>query len=148
MAKKAKLSARELFDKLAEAKTTSLMFAGMIKPAENDDTTILFARANDCTRWVPIPTSQIENIEFVQMMPCRDHQHPFVKLFLKQPESAEGRTFAALAGLPSEPVGQPHQLHHALAPAPMLSAAVPAQPGATPCYFDFGLMRWRCPPWS
>jgi hypothetical protein len=110
----------------------------MIKPAEGDDKSLLFARPGDCATWAKIPVEQIQDIEYVRLAHCGGHTHPLVHVTMREPESDEGKAFAALASL-----------HHAPLPAasaPMLGMAAAAPPGATPCYWDWTARRWICPP--
>jgi hypothetical protein len=69
---------------------------GMVKPVEDSDDYLLFAHGYICKNWFKIPLSSIENISVLSLVPCDDHEHPFVILLLKQPETEEGRLFASL----------------------------------------------------
>jgi hypothetical protein len=70
---------------------------GMVKPSENDTTSIEFSEGNMCELWTKIPVDMIERVEYVSNIRCQDHQHPLVRLFLKEPP-AENK----LAGVLSE----------------------------------------------
>ena len=74
----------------------ALVLSGMAKPAEGNDQAILFAHGTSCADWVEIPVAQIESVEVLRTVRCRDHAHPLVKLHLKAPQSDEGMVFAAL----------------------------------------------------
>jgi hypothetical protein len=128
MAKKAGGAADELLARLGAPGTSRNVFTGMIKRADDDADSILFARAGDCSKWIKLPADHIADIKLVQMVSCEGHTHPLVHVFMKEPSSPEGETFAALA-----------QLHQ----APPRAAF--AAPGSTPCYWDWGLNRWVCP---
>ena len=73
-----------------------LSLLGMVKDAE-DDRHLMFAGGTDCETWTEVPLDMIESIELRDVVPCRDHSHPFVKLYLEEPESEEARMFASLA---------------------------------------------------
>jgi hypothetical protein len=73
-----------------------LAFTGMVKEAE-DDRHLLFAGGTNCDTWTAMPLDMIERIEFGDVVSCRDHTHPLVKLFIKEPASEEAKVFASLA---------------------------------------------------
>jgi hypothetical protein len=91
-------SASEFIEKLKKDDfgSTSLVYMGMVKAAE-DNQHLMFANNLDCSNWVAIPTDIIENIEFVRLVPCKDHQHPLVRMTIKEPSSEEAKMFAALS---------------------------------------------------
>lgn len=68
----------------------------MVKGAD-DSQRLLFANGTDCNTWTELPLSMIESIEVRDIVPCRDHTHPVVKLQLKRARLSESRVFAALA---------------------------------------------------
>jgi hypothetical protein len=146
MAKKEEDSARRLFDKLGAASAAKHVFTGMIKPAA-DDESIMFAQPGDCSKWIKIAASHVEDIEFLHVVNCEGHTHPLVQLFMKEPGSAEGKTFAALAQLhstpPKSPPAQPIAPHLV-----SMAAGFGPRPGSTPCYWDWALNRWVCPPFG
>ncbi len=69
---------------------------GMVKPVEDDADHLLFAQGQVCQDWISVPLSSIETISVQSSVSCGDHAHPLVSLELKQPETDEGRLFAAL----------------------------------------------------
>ena len=140
MTKKGDGAGRKLFEKLGAAGTSTHVFTGMIKPTEGDDESIMFARVGDCGTWVKVSASQVDDIKLLHTVRCKDHTHPLVHLFMKEPQSSEGKAFAALANLHSSPPPAPA----GALMAPHFAAA--GQPGATPCYWDWTLNRWVCPP--
>jgi hypothetical protein len=73
-----------------------LVLYGMVKPAEDDDEYLLFAQGPICANWTRIRLTSIESVEFLNFVPCDDHTHPLVVLYLKQPETDEGRLLASL----------------------------------------------------
>jgi hypothetical protein len=142
--KAAKASAKTFFEKLGAGGGAAHVFTGMIKPADNDDTIIMFARPGDCSKWVAIPEGQVEDVKLLHMVHCQDHTHPLVQVFMKGPSSPESKTFAGLAQLHSTPVqstiaavAHPHF-------AGMAASAI-GGPGSTPCYWDWTQQRWVCP---
>lgn len=130
MARKPANPADKLLDRLGAAGSSTHVFTGMIKRASNDSSSIMFARAGDCSQWIKLAVNQISDIKLIHMASCEGHTHPLVHIFMKEPNTAEGKTFAALAHL--------HQ-------APPRAALAAAAPGATPCYWDWGLHKWVCP---
>jgi hypothetical protein len=152
MAKHDDGGARRLFEKLGAAGASKHAFTGMVKPAE-DDQSIMMARAGDCAKWVQIPARYVQDVEFIQLVHCGDHTHPLVHVFMKEPDSAEAKAFAAVASLhqgPSHAVIPPMTALH---PSTMaMTASHPATmtphsnlvPGATPCYWDVKWNRWVC----
>lgn len=75
-----------------------VLLRGMVKPAEDDDQVLMFAHGSACENWirVRVPVASIETVEFLNFVPCADHNHPLVLLHLKQPETDEGRLFSSL----------------------------------------------------
>jgi hypothetical protein len=88
---------QEFLDRLKrdEIRRPIVLF-GMVKPAEDDDEYLLFARGYVCANWTRIPLTSIETVEFLNLAPCKDHTHPLVLLHLKEPETDEGRLFSSL----------------------------------------------------
>jgi len=90
-------TADEFLDRLRRDDISpSVVLYGMVKPAEDSDDYLLFAHGYICKDWFRVPVSSIENISVLSTVPCDDHEHPFVLLVLKQPETDEGRLFASL----------------------------------------------------
>ncbi len=98
MAKKP-LSVDDIFDQLHGSSNSSLAFTGLIDRVADDDQSISFARASHDQDWVTIPTSMIEKVQLIQNVRSKDRSHPLVHLVMKQPQTEEGRAFAALAHL-------------------------------------------------
>jgi hypothetical protein len=91
-------SPREFLDKLQrDDLSPPLRFTGMAKQVEDDDTAILFAPGRNCANWVTIPLGVIENVEVVEIVPCKDHTHPLVNIQFKKPASEEALMFSSLA---------------------------------------------------
>ncbi|HSA99396.1 MAG TPA: hypothetical protein VLE49_02015 [Anaerolineales bacterium] len=91
-------SPSEFMEKLAhdDFRPQSLVFTGMVKTAE-DENHLLFANGADCANWTAIPLDVIENIELIDVLPCKDHTHPFVNISIREPTSDEAKMFASLA---------------------------------------------------
>jgi hypothetical protein len=119
-------------------------FTGMLKPVDGDNKAIMFARAGDSSNWVEIPNSHIDDIQPLDTVHSDGHTRPLVHLFMKEPESIEGKTFAALAYLHKVP---PRATATTERTSRMLGtrAGSRRQAGSTPCYWDWGLNRWVCP---
>ena len=83
---------------------SALEKTGMVKPIEGDATALLFSQGTSCEFWTRIPISMISSVEYETMIQCREHQHPLVRLRLKQPDTvnAEANVLASL--LRSAPV--------------------------------------------
>lgn len=138
MSDRAIASAKEIFDK---AEVLDLAFTGMIRPVEGDEKAIMFTLAGDCSDWIKLSLSQVDDIDFLHMVPCEGHAHPLVRITMKRPKSDDARSFSEIA-----------RIHHAtarreLAVAIARPAAVGVQspPGATDCYYDWKFKRWVCP---
>jgi len=94
-------SARRLLENLGAADTATHGFTGMIKPAKLGDNSIMFALVGDCSKWIKIPLSQVKDLKDLHLVRCRGHSYRLVHVFMKKPESPEGKTFAAMAHLQS-----------------------------------------------
>jgi hypothetical protein len=136
-------SAKDFFADLGAAGTSKHVFTGMIKPDEGDPQSLMFARPGDCQNWVKIPIDQIADKERVGTVSCEGHTHPLVRLFMKDPSTSDGETFAALAKLHHTPprFSRPPLIasHHLSGVPTGLS-----QPGSSPCYWDT-VYGWVCP---
>ena len=73
---------------------SGLPLIGMVKAA-GDKGQVSFAPAN-CELWVDIPSSMIEQAEFISNQRCRDHSHAVFRLMLKAPKNSEAKVLAAL----------------------------------------------------
>jgi hypothetical protein len=119
---KNKGAAHRLLEKLGGAGTSTHVFTGMVKAHPKNNDAIMFARPGDSSRWVTIPVSQVQDLQFVHTVQSEGQTLPVIHLHLKDPQSSDGKTFADLASL------------HSVLP-----------PGATGCYYDYGSHRWVCP---
>jgi len=93
-----KYSASEFIEKLKsdDFGAPSLVFHGMVKVGE-DENHLLFANGTYCSNWTAIPINIIESIDFIELVPCKDHAHPLVYLTIKEPTSEEAKMFASMA---------------------------------------------------
>jgi hypothetical protein len=75
---------------------------GVAKPDPTDQQAFLFSEGGSCGPWSKVPAEVVESVEFLRMVSCIDHEHPFVRLQLKEPpkENAHATLFAALARRP------------------------------------------------
>jgi hypothetical protein len=92
------LSGEEFLQKLRDDQITApILFTGMVKKTDDATDHILFTHAADCTNWIRIPVTSIENVEILDVVPSKEHTHPLVNLRIKKPQSTEGLLFLALA---------------------------------------------------
>ena len=49
-----------------------------------------------CEQWTDISTDMVETAELIGHRPCKEHQHPFVRITFKEPRGVEAKTFASL----------------------------------------------------
>ncbi|BAZ23552.1 hypothetical protein NIES4073_44410 [Kalymmatonema gypsitolerans NIES-4073] len=77
---------------------------GLVKQDENHPDTVLFTEGVGCHNWLTVSVEAIERVEFLRLMPCKDHQHPFVRLYLKPPskDNKQSALFASLLDNPAE----------------------------------------------
>jgi hypothetical protein len=75
-----------------------LVLTGMTKQAETGSNAILFSMGVSCGSWIRIPVEMIDKVEHVATINCRDHEHPYVSLYLKEPpvDNTEARVLADL----------------------------------------------------
>lgn len=70
---------------------------GIAKQSDKDTDSILFSEGLDCTHWIQVPTKIIEKVEFLHNVPCKDHEHPYVRIHLKSPsDNPEAEVFSDL----------------------------------------------------
>lgn len=95
-----------------------IVLTGLVKKAEGPDT-LLFSPNTSCLTWVTIPLDEIVEVEWLGKMPCKDHEHDHVKLFLKNAERGKGDFYADLLRASLSSTG----------PSPCSQVGGPAQPG-------------------
>jgi hypothetical protein len=119
-------NAKDLLAKLAADDPSGPVFTGMIKSSD-DNAEILFAKTGDCSQWIPLPVSQIEDVEHLRWVHCGEDKYRQVHVIMKAPQTKEAGVFADLATF--------HQ-HQANNFGP---------PGTSQCHFDIGLNKIVCP---
>lgn len=78
----------EFIAALAEGALKSpIVRVGMAKQDETDANAILFSENRSCESWIKIPVEIIEKVEHIDNVPCRDHEHPLIRLYIKEPPS-------------------------------------------------------------
>jgi hypothetical protein len=102
MAKLGKLSGETFLQQLQSEGEAPAVFTGMVKPAEDDPKSLMFARPGDCAHWVKIPANTIAHVERLPAIGCGGHSHYMARLHFT-PSEPEGKAFAALAQLHSAP---------------------------------------------
>lgn len=105
---------------------------GMVKPAADGTPAIQFAEGTACGQWTTIPAEMIEKVEFLRTVPCRDHQHPLVRLFLKEPPASNplATVFAELVRNSPQPASRPTTLPQpSHRPAGIAPRILGSQPG-------------------
>jgi hypothetical protein len=141
-----------------EFASAPLEATGLIElPIEGDG--LLFAHGSDCTNWISIPRKLIDRVEFLGVVSCKDHTHPFVTLIFSVPESPEGQAFAGIAKLSRAAASMPQTRAvpvlsgpiavHPLQPHTFLTTfdmASPSSHAAFQAAGDVSGMPGRCPP--
>jgi hypothetical protein len=74
-----------------------LVFTGMVKKGEDNLNQVLFATGTNCANWRAVSLEMVESIEVLEIVPCKDHTHPRVKIYFKKPKSKDAMLFASLA---------------------------------------------------
>jgi hypothetical protein len=130
-----RFSGEDFLKKLRNAGDPPTVFTGVVKPAEDDPKSLMFARPGDCAHWVRSPAGAIDHVEPLPSVACGGHSHHMARLQLAQPAAPESKAYAALA-----------QLHRT--PTSTVTASydggIVCPGGATP-YFDAATGQWRCP---
>ena len=62
-----------------------IVIEGMVKVDEEKQSVVLLSVDTSCEDWLPVPQDMIETIEYVSKSACKDHQHPYVRIYLKEP---------------------------------------------------------------
>jgi hypothetical protein len=89
---------REFLEKLVRNDLRPpLVLTGMAKKGEDDDKQVWFAIGTNCANWRVVPLNLVESIEALEIVPCRDHTHPLVKMYFKKPNSEDSMLFTSLA---------------------------------------------------
>jgi hypothetical protein len=72
---------------------------GVAMQDPDDPGAILFSDGGSCGPWSKVPVEVVECVEFLHVVPCKDHEHPFVRLHVKDPPKNDtvAAFFAGLA---------------------------------------------------
>jgi hypothetical protein len=96
MANGTEQSAKEFISRLrAGSIRPPLALIGMVKASDNSEHALMFSAAG-CEDWIELPESAIAAIETLGTAPCKDHQHPRVRIELAL---SDDRTVSALASV-------------------------------------------------
>lgn len=79
---------------LLESRPEVTELLAMVKKSEQAGNVSI--TTSGCEEWIDIPTEMIEEAEIVGRSPCRDHEHPLVRITLKAPSGPESELLAAL----------------------------------------------------
>lgn len=102
-------TAREFLDALAAGGLErTIVRTGMVKVSESETESLLFSEGSGCEDWVKLPLTMIQMVEYLDSVPCKDHQHPRVNLYVVVPPSAD-ETVTALGKLLRSAVQKPVQ---------------------------------------
>ncbi len=92
-------TAQEFISALANDQLRSpTVVTGMVKLHDQESGTIELSAGASCGAWTVIPADMIEQVEFLRTVRCQDHEHPLVRITLKEPDATNthGLLFAAL----------------------------------------------------
>lgn len=92
MSKQAKFSAKRMFEEIGHGSEHVLV--GLVRPDAQDSSVVLCAPLVGPEKWVSIPEKLIKRYEALGRAMQGEEQLPVVRLFLAQPETAEGAIFA------------------------------------------------------
>jgi hypothetical protein len=132
---------QEFAKRLSEGKLKeSIVKIGMTKRHDDSSDSILFAEGG-CQDWISIPVDVIEQVTFLQTVPCRDHRHPLVMIQFKEPppgdkaatvfaELARRNAYTSARQTPPVMPGQPMQMMPGLLGQP--PQTMPGAPGQPP----------------
>jgi hypothetical protein len=72
---------------------------GMVKPEPNDQNALVFSDGTSCGPWLKVPIDLVESVELLGTSRCQDHEHPLVRLHIKEPptDNIQASFFAAFA---------------------------------------------------
>jgi hypothetical protein len=126
------MSGDEFLKKLrSDDVSVPVLLTGLAKKPEDDGEFILFTPGATCGRWIRLPVRLIEKVEVMRVISCGDHQHPFIRLQIRKPETDEGMLLASLL--------ERCQQYDLLGGTPVLALRKPPDNPLPPCHFDFEL---------
>jgi hypothetical protein len=76
---------------------------GMAKQDEGNPAVVLFSEGRLCQSWIRIPTDAIDHVEHLGTVRCDDHEHPLVRIYLKEPPTDDKLAVALMELLRSSP---------------------------------------------
>ncbi|WP_433527722.1 hypothetical protein ACQPZ2_30540 [Nocardia pseudovaccinii] len=79
-----KLSANDL------SNPTQVSIVGLAKSDKANPSSVHFSHSLACEQWVSMPIKLIEAIDHLRTVPCKDHQHPLVRIKFKRPDETHG----------------------------------------------------------
>jgi hypothetical protein len=80
--------------------TPPVVQTGMVDAAKSSDEEVSFAPGTQCSNWIKVPVSMIEEVDHLRNQRCGRDEYPYVRLHLKSPGTKEGdAVFQALAGM-------------------------------------------------
>lgn len=100
-----------------------LAIVGMVKLAEEGEEALFFSPGRSCATWRKIPLKDLEQVEFLYNSPCKDHEHPVVRLYLKQPTGPASTFHGLLKDLVSR--SEQFPLQRGMTPPPLMGHAAP-----------------------
>jgi hypothetical protein len=65
---------------------TEVSIVGLVKSDEANPSAIHFSYSLPCEQWLSIPIEIVETIDHLGTVPCKDHQHPLVRIKFKRPD--------------------------------------------------------------
>ncbi len=105
--------------------TPPVIQTGMVDPAKSSDEEVSFAPGTECSNWIKVPVSMIEEVDYLRNQRCGREEYPYVRLHLKSPGTKEGdAVFQALAGM-LQPGQAASTLQRRTAPSPMIAPTSP-----------------------
>lgn len=116
---KPSMTATEIFDQIEASQKMKFPYKGFIRKLDSD-TEIELSFGDG---WERIPTSSIGGVAFIENDFQDEEEYPFIKIYLKEPETEEGQAFAAIARLSKKAIPRPISAEIAKIEAPFLDDA-------------------------
>jgi len=92
MANKQKFSSKRMFEEIN--RRDNLVISGLVKPHDRDDGTVLVARVESPTDWIPVTEDLIANYEFIGRVRSGGVVYPYVSLYISEPKTDKEQIFA------------------------------------------------------
>ena len=101
---------------------------GLVDPdIESGSEEIRFAPGTQCSKWIEVPLSMIDEVDHLGNQLCDQREYPHVRLHLK-PTTEEGRVLANLLQRGTEPVPMTPPTRPPVPTTPVITPAVPPTP--------------------